>query len=245
MAKNYWNFVRSRAVGTTGQCAECFPIYVVAETVFSGMSNAVSLKSKLIVGAASYAGLGPAYEWSRGKCMDFVGIGKQSSELTIRTFDRLYCTAFNLAVSPLVYLLSGERSLKNIAIGTACSFGIGLLNGGYLGYALDASNELMGCSDPKKRPRLPKIISHLEPKVKKRIALESLIASITLGSMLYYYSGELRKAYVETRDWAKESYNEQVVPFVHNKISPPERMTDSVLESQVGKYDFHRKERCF
>lgn len=98
--------------------------------------------------------------------------------------DSLYMCAFNIVLAPPIYLVSGAREAREIIIGTAIAAGLGLVQGPWLGYAVDVGRDLTGLGRCERRT-YPDLIRRRNPKIKKGLAATLVAASIGLMGGIY------------------------------------------------------------
>ena len=149
------------------------PIYATLE-VLAGMTTGVSLNSRMISTAVTYAGLGSLTkirDFSKGK----FGVTADSSELAKGVHDVTFTAAAVVGLKPLIYIASGETDPKKIAIATAATVIAGAVMAYPGGRLVDCYREIIGV---EKTNRLPKIIEEQSPKVQKGLA-----ALLTAGSI--------------------------------------------------------------
>jgi len=182
-------FLKKQISDSTAILVESTPIFAAFETGVAGMSNDVSINARLLAGGLSYSGMGYAYGKGRDLWRKGFGITDKTKESIQTVNDLLYTASFNLAISPLMYFISGSRDLKEIAIGTACAVGFGALNGIPMGYAVDTFRDLAGVRSSK---RLPKIIQRQSPRIKKGLAALLIASSIGLTSVVYELNKHFR-----------------------------------------------------
>lgn len=152
-------------VDSTAMVTIANPIYAFLE-VLSGMTTGVSLNSRAISTAATYAGLG-----SLTKIRDFskrkIGITADSSELAKGLHDVVFTATAVVGLKPLIYMASGETDLKKIIIATAATTMAGAVMAYPGGRLIDCYREIMGVEETN---RLPKIVEDQSPRVQKGLA---------------------------------------------------------------------------
>jgi hypothetical protein len=162
------------------------PIYATLETMVVGMTDRVSMQSRVINTGLLYAGMG-----SLTKLRDFskkiFKIGKESKEYVKGLHDVLFAATFIVGIKPLVYFASGETDLKKIALAT----GLGILTGSAVaypvGYLVDAYRNLTGV---EKSGRLPYAVEKQSPKFKKTLATLLTVGSIGATGLVYALNGK-------------------------------------------------------
>lgn len=162
--------------------AEATPIFAASETMVSGMSYDNSLNSRVLSAYLTIGGMGFLYGKGRDLWRKMRDITDKSSEKVQQINDAAYAGTFNLFFMPGVYLASGVTEPKEIAIATASSVVVGVLNGTPLGYAMDAFRDLTGF---KKSERVPTAIREMNPTAKKGLAALLVAGSLGLTSAIY------------------------------------------------------------
>jgi hypothetical protein len=162
------------------------PIYACLETMVIGMSNGVSINSRMINTGLVYTGLG-----SLTKLRDFTkkifGIGRESKEYVKGLHDVLFAGTFIVGIKPLVYLASGETDWKKIALATGLSVLVGGAVAYPMGYLVDSYRDLTGI---EKSGRLPNAIEGQSPKVKKTLAALLTAGSVGAAGLVYALNGK-------------------------------------------------------
>jgi|SRR3989338_170065 len=182
LAEKVKDSLKYHVVDSTALLAESTPAFAAYETFIVGMSSEISMNTRLIVAGSTYAGLGYLYGKGRDISRKMFNVTDKTSERFQQLHDVLYTGAFNLAVSPAFYLTAGETDAKKIAIGTACAIGLGAINGGPMGYAVDTFRDLTGL---RKSERLSKLVGRQNSKVKKGLAALLVGGAIALTAVVY------------------------------------------------------------
>ena len=169
-------------VDSTAIISESTPIYASFETFIAGMSNNVSMNTRLLAATSCYAGLGWVYGKGRDASRKLFKIDDKTKERYQQLHDAAYSASFNTVMSPIFYLLAGARDAKEIAIGTLCGTAFGLINGGPMGFAVDAFRDLTGL---KASERIPKLVKRQNSKIKKCLAELITAGTIALTSAIY------------------------------------------------------------
>ena len=81
-------------------------------------------------------------------------------------------------------MASGARDAREITIGTAIAMGFGFVNGGPVGYAVDAFRDLTGLKDCK-RPSYPDLLKRQNSKTKRGLATLLTAGAIALTAGIY------------------------------------------------------------
>src|SRR3989338_3451481 len=174
--------IKYHFVDSTSTLAESTPVFAAFETFVAGMSNEVSLNARFLSTGLAYSGIGYLY----GKGRD---LWRKTFRITDKTLERMqtlndvaYTAVFNLAISPLIYFISGARDLKEIVVGTLCASFFGALNGVPMGYSVDLFRDLTGL---KKSERIPRFVRKTNSKIKKGLCGLLVAASIGLTASVY------------------------------------------------------------
>ncbi len=171
---------------STAMIAEATPVFAAFETGIAGMADGASLNARVIGAILCYAGMGSAYGKGRDAWRKLFKVTDNTKERIQYAHDIAYTAVFNIAVGPVIYLISGVRNIEEIIIGTACAAVFGAVNGGPLGYAVDAFRDLSG-TKPCERKSYPNAIRKQSSKVKKGIIAGVVAAMIGLTAMVYSY----------------------------------------------------------
>ncbi len=161
------------------------PIFTVYEVGLSGMTDEVSIKSRLIISGATYAGLGYVYGKFRDISRNYFNITDKSKERTQSIHDGVYLAVLNTILGSGLYLISGEKDWGNLGI----AVGLGTLSavtfiGPLTGFAADAARDLFGLKKCERR-LYPNIIANRSSKTKKLIAAGLIAASIGATAAIY------------------------------------------------------------
>ncbi len=159
------------------------PIYSIMETMISGMSNAVSIKSRLTVAAMTYLGMGSIFSLGRDVSNRVFHIDGNSSELKRGAHDALYTAAFNLAITPPIYLSQGA-DIKQAIVGGVTAAVAGPVLGPILGYAVDIGRDLTGLGNCD-RALYPDCVKRQSSTIKKGLA--ALLTAGSIGAMAGVY----------------------------------------------------------
>lgn len=176
------NTLQYHVIDSTALLTESTPAFAAYETFIAGMSTEVSMNTRLLVALSTYAGLGYVFGKGRDISKNFFRVTDKTSERFQQLHDALYTVAFNLALSPAFYLAAGETDAKKVAIGTACAMGLGAINGGPMGYAVDAFRDLTGL---KESERVPELVRKQNSKLKKTLATILVGGAIALAAAIY------------------------------------------------------------
>ncbi len=158
------------------------PIYAVVEVFVLQMDPLVSLKARLLVAMLAFLGLGFLYASLRQKSKRLFNIGDTAdANLAISIHDLLFLIAFNLALTPTLYLVSGA-SFTEIILGTGFALLMAVFNGPVNGFLVDLAGDLTGC---KPSARLPGAIRELAPG-RKKLVFTALVGTMIVVLALVY-----------------------------------------------------------
>jgi len=171
-------------VDTTAILTPTNPAFSAMEIWVSGMTDQVSIKSRLTVAALSYAGFGSIYSKGRDLSRKIFHISDKTKE-RIQTFhDSTYTFAFNLALMPPIYLLMGSN-LKQALIGGVSGAFMGTFFGPVMGYSIDVARDLTGLQDCE-RDAYPNSVKMQKPFIKKGLA--GLLTAGSIAAMAGIYA---------------------------------------------------------
>ena len=164
----------------------CNPIYATLETCVVGMSDLVSIKSRLMNTGLLYAGLA-----SLTKIRDYTkklfGITKKSREIAKGVHDVLFAAVFIVGLKPLIYLAAGESDWRKITLGTLGSLGVGAAIAWPLGRFVDGYRELLGVEETG---RLPEFVEKRSSRTKKTLAALLTGAAVAVTAAVYAFNGQ-------------------------------------------------------
>ncbi len=184
---------------STSLLAVLTPIFAAFETGVAGMSDEVSTNARLTAAGLTYfAGMGGL--WGKGNDISrkIFKITDKSKEKTQSIHDCLYSGAFNVVVMPIVYITSGTRDVKEIAIGTSMAVAYGLTQGPVLRYAVGVGRDLVGLNVYERRT-YPELVRKQRPTVKKGLAAFLTAASIGLTAGVYSLTPEKENPEVQNK----------------------------------------------
>jgi len=180
-------FAKYNASDATAISIESIPFFAAFEVGVSGMSDEVSLRTRLSATVLAYCGLGWAYGKGRDTWRKAFSVTDDSSEALQAVHDAGYTVVFNMVVSPpMYYLLGGERDLEKIAIGTGCAMGFGAINGIPMGWFTGIFRDLTGL-EKCERKTYPDFIKRQSQRTKRTIATGLAVASIASMAAIYSY----------------------------------------------------------
>jgi len=177
------DWAKYHMVDTTSLLTATNPAYSASEVFIAGMPDQVSIDSRLTIVGISYTFMGPLFARGRDFSRRLFGITDQTKERTQLIHDVAYAAAFNLVVSPIIYLSMGaDIKQATIGAGTAAVLSIG--TGPLMGYAVDVGRDLTGLRDCE-RASYPDVIKRQRPVVKKSLAGVLVAASIATMAGIY------------------------------------------------------------
>ncbi|MFH0870346.1 MAG: hypothetical protein V1866_04800 [archaeon] len=205
-------FLKYNAVDTTSSSIAIVPVYGLIESVVIGMSVPRSRNSRLLAVGLGYAGFGYVFGKGRDLWRKHFSITDLTEEKKQKRYDRLYCSAYNAAISPFIYSISyfilphiikGLKEPKDlaqavveIAAGTAMAAVVGYGYGGPIGYAMDSYRDLTGI-EKCERKSYPQWARRQIPLVKKAMAAGLMLASIGLNEFIYSKMAPLRNEVIK------------------------------------------------
>ncbi len=201
------DILKYHLVDTTAILVPTNPIFSAMEVGISGMSDKVSIDSRLTVAALSYGGLGWVYSKGRDLSRKIFGINDQTRERIQTLHDSAYTLAFNLVAIPPIYLSMGA-DLKQASIGSFFAAALGVATGPVMGYSIDVARDLTGLKESN-RKSYPNIVKRQKSYVKKCLA--GLLAA---GSIL-----AMAGIYGLTKDKIQERHNQPSInQTIENKV---------------------------
>ncbi len=176
--------IKYHVADTTAILIAAHPAFTAIEVGIAGMSDEVSISTRLVATAVNYGGLGFVYSWGRRKWRERFRITQESSEVLQAANDFVYSALFSLPVSPMFYLAGGERDPENILIGTA----VGAIYSGVIGLAagplIDSFRDLVGLEECNRR-FYPISLRGRLPKTKKILATGLVAATLSAMALMY------------------------------------------------------------
>ena len=171
--------LREKAYGyiveTVAISAETTPFYAAYETFVVNMSNDVSQDARKYGVGILLLGLGTLFQKGRESSENFFRVAQYSSWAR-PVHDIAYNAVFSAAVGPALYLISGEKELEKIFLGTVGAAFIGVINGMPIGYTIDVFRDLGGIKTCE-RPSYPAFLKNASASQKAVCALGLLLAS--------------------------------------------------------------------
>lgn len=175
-------------VDTTVLVGPSTPIFAAYETLVAGMSDMVSLKSRLLVLGGAYLGVGSLISRGRDYSRSFFGVTKESSEGVQKLHDFFYFPSVNLPIATFMYrVVGGETDWKKIGLGLGFALAYDLCLGPLAGYLIDSGRDLAGI-DECHRPLYAKSLGRFSSNVKKNIATSIVAASLATTVGIYTFS---------------------------------------------------------
>lgn len=159
------------------------PVYSFIETQFAGMSDPVSIKSRILNTGLVYGGLASLAKL-RDASLKLFGLDKNSRNLSRLIHDIAFAGTFVLGIKPVVYLVSGETDWKKIAIGTGGGMLATGLTSGAVGYLMDTYREIFGL---KEEQRMHEILRRQKPRVKKAVVAGLVALSLAVTTSVYTF----------------------------------------------------------
>ncbi|MBT3323706.1 hypothetical protein HN681_00670 [archaeon] len=176
--------LRYHLTDTTALLIESNPFFALYEVGVAGMTDEVSLDTRINASKLAYLGLGTVYGRGRDLWRYAFKITDQSSEKKQTLHDMAYTGVFNIIISPPLYYYSGETDWGKIAIGSACSVVLGAANGIPMGYAVDAFRDLTSL-EKCERKSYPNFLKKQTPLNKLAIAAGLAFLSLNLMENIY------------------------------------------------------------
>ncbi len=184
-------WLKYHVVDTTALLASTNPLYSASEVWVAGMSNQVSINSRLMATVISYAGMGLAFARGRDLSRKIFKITSKTKEKTQVIHDMAYTSAFNLAVAPMIYLSMGA-DVKQAVIGGLSLAALSLGMGPIMGYSVDVARDLTGLRECE-RKTYPNLIKRQKSSVKKGLAALLVGASIVAMAGIYALTPDRNK----------------------------------------------------
>ena len=161
------------------------PIFALIETVFAGMSDEVSIKSRFYATALNYLGMGWLYANGRALSRKIFHVHDNSNEFVQGLHDILYGSAFAGAMSKILYPLAGEQDVKKAAFGITASMLCSPVIQYLTGYSIDAFEDMTGIKACE-RSTYPEFVRRQSPTTKKYIA--AVLSAASVGAMAIIYN---------------------------------------------------------
>lgn len=174
--------VKRHLVDSTAIATFVNPIYASLETIMAGMTDDVSLRSRLYNTAITYGFLGSVTK-IRDSSKKFFKITQESKEHQKALHDILFAGIFVVGIKPMTYFIAGETDWKKIAVATGLSVVAGGALAYPLGYFLDSYREVFNI---EKTNRLPKYIKNKSDKIQK--TLVGLMGAASVGGVALVYT---------------------------------------------------------
>lgn len=173
---------RQHLTDSLGCIVVATPLGALFENVMAGMSDEVSLKSRLIAGGLFLGGLGGVFGKGRDLSRKLLHITEETKEIYQQAHDMVYLAGMTAVVNPLIYIGAGARDPKEIAIATASATFVALCSGGLMGYSVDLFRDL---TNYETSLRLPEKIRNAKSSIKQAAAVGIVAASIGAAGTIY------------------------------------------------------------
>ena len=187
------------------------PIFTSIETLIAGMSDKVSLNSKLLAVGVTFAGVGWAIGKGRDVSRKLFHIDDSTKELYQAVHDSAFIAAANIPLSATLYVLSGETDIKKIAIGSGISSLAGIGIGPLLGYSIDIFRDLTGISECN-RKLYPKALKNSGKSMK--LVAASCLAAASIAAMAGIY--HITPSKFSDDEIKPQSHIEQIIEEYNN-----------------------------
>ncbi len=178
-------YTKKHIIDTTALLSSTNPFYGLFEKIAYGMSNETSINARVNIAEMSYLGLGLIFAKGRDLSRKLFHVNDKTKESIQTAHDGLYSSAFNAALGPVLYTLSGSQDWKEIAVATLGNMVLAFPTGIVAGYAIDAARDLTGIEESK---RIPKSVRNINPNLKKTIAAVLVGASLGLMALIYSFT---------------------------------------------------------
>lgn len=123
-------------VDTSALLASTNPLYVAMEVGLAGMSDDVSIGSRITAAVLGYGGMGFVFVKGRDLSRKILHITDSTRERVQTLHDATYTAAFNLAMVPAIYLSMGS-TIRQAIIGGLSAAAISPVMGPIMGYSVD------------------------------------------------------------------------------------------------------------
>jgi hypothetical protein len=206
----FFDSLKFHVVDSTALLAASHPFFSAFEKIVAGMSNDVSLNTRIYITGLTYAGLGYVMGKGRDISRNLFNITNKTKEKIQQIHDSVYLASINLPLSVGLYTVAGETDIDKIVIGTGVGMGFGAFMGPWVGYAIDSYRDLTGLEKCERRA-YPQVIRNLKPKTKKGLAGALTVASVGAMGLIYLMTPdlEIQKEYkqkVEVEQKITQSY---------------------------------------
>ncbi len=162
------------------------PILGALEVTAYGLSDEVSLNTRILATGLSFLGMGGAFSKGRDFSKKLLKITDQTKERYHAIHDTIYPAAFNLLVAPPIYYASGARG-DEIVPATLGAIAFGMVSGGAIGYVIDAFRDLTSLKECE-RASYPDSIREKSPGFKKTLATAYVLGSLAVMGGIYSLS---------------------------------------------------------
>ena len=155
---------------------------VLSDLVLKGVSDEVSVRSRLIVAGLYFVGFGGALGYIRDVSKRTFHITETTKERYHQLYGMAYLASLAVIFNPLIYLGAGSRDFKEIATATGLAMGVSFIHGGWSDYAVSLFRDLTGYEPSV---RVPERLSRARGGVKVAVAGALVAASIGLTGLVY------------------------------------------------------------
>lgn len=179
--------LRQHLTDAVAYTAIATPLGALSETVLSdfvleGVSDEVSLRSRLIVAGLYFGGMAGVLGHIRDVSKPLFHITETTKERYHQLYGMVYLGGLALIFNPLIYFGAGSRDLKEVATATGIAMGVSFVHGGWSDYAVALFRDLTGYEPSV---RIPERLSHARPGVKVAVAGALVAASLGLTALVY------------------------------------------------------------
>lgn len=182
-AEKIKELLKYHVVDTTALLTSSTPVYAAMEVGVVGMSDQVSLGSRLAAAGLSYGGIALAFSRGRDISRKIFGINDSTRERTQTLHDAVYAAVFNGVTTPPLYMAMGA-DIKQAIFGGISSAALSVPMGPILGYSVDVARDMTGLKKCE-RASYPKLIKDQVSSVKKGLAALLLAGSLALTAGAY------------------------------------------------------------
>src|SRR3989338_2385030 len=172
-------------VDSTALLTSSTPVYAAMEVGIVGMSDQVSLGSRLSGAVITYGGIGWAFAKGRDLSRRFFSITDKTRERIQTLHDSLYTAVFNGVMTPPLYLAMGADTNQAIFGGLSAA-ALSIPMGPVLGYSVDVARDMTGLRTCER------------PSVKKGLAALLLAGSIVATAGVYALTPDENPQVIET-----------------------------------------------
>ncbi len=157
--------LKSHLVDSTAIMLITNPILAILEITICGMSNEVSIHSRIVATLMTYLGMGFIISKGRDFSRKLFRLTCNTKGLIQGLHDSFYLATINLILPPIVYFIAGSRDLGEIVSGTITTIIIGLISGAIIGYSIDIFRDLTNIKKSERKSYL-NLIGQQDPTTK-------------------------------------------------------------------------------